>query len=108
MRTSVFVTALVCIAIPGYDQKRANGDTIRLNELLQKAENGDAAARGELSYMYLTGYGVEQNFVEATHWASCPIPTSKIMASCKPVNTGELPQNAADFLKKLKCENFNG
>ena len=41
---------------------------MRANELVKKAEQGDADAQGQLGWMYYKGLGVPQDYQEAVRW----------------------------------------
>ncbi len=60
--TSIIAAAigLVCLADQGTPSYSA--------ELKRKAESGDASAQLDLALCYFSGYGIENNFVEAHKW----------------------------------------
>ena len=52
----------------GAAQRNENPERKRAQELLRKAEQGDAESQGLLGYLYETGRGVPQSFAEALRW----------------------------------------
>ena len=59
----VLTVGLLCVGnAVGQDEKKAESDAALLFEdMLAKAENGDAVARGLLGYKYFSGKGVIQD-----------------------------------------------
>ena len=52
----------------GAAPRNEDPDRDRAQELLRKAEQGDAESQGHLGYLYETGRGVPQSFAEARRW----------------------------------------
>lgn len=52
----------------GAAPRNEDPDRDRAQELLRKAERGDAESQGHLGYLYETGRGVPQSFAEALRW----------------------------------------
>jgi hypothetical protein len=115
-------------------QTSTPNQTAELNSLRQRAEEGDIKAQSELGFMYefgtgaaqdyaealkwyhraddkqgiarmyFEGKGVTKDYAEAARWYGCPKPSVEALASCTAISYKDLPREALDLLKRMKCD----